>query len=167
MDGSRMLCGRQGDPMTDQVLSPEAEIAAARAIATIAHRIQKDKIGEPYIDHPRRVAEKLMQKRPANPKEIAAAWLHDVVEDCGITEQDLIKAGISREVADAVVLLTRTEAVEADAYYEAIRQNPIALAVKLADIDDNTDDGRTARLSPELRKKLAIKYEKARKSLQP
>lgn len=49
--------------------------------------------------------------RPAldDPKHFATAWLHDVIEDCGITPDDLTAAGISCEVIDAVVLLTRTE----------------------------------------------------------
>ncbi|UKA55477.1 hypothetical protein LFT45_06015 [Arthrobacter sp. FW305-BF8] len=66
---------------------------------------------------------------------------------------------------DAVVLLTRTEANTSNGYYEAIRENPIALAVKLADIADNTDPERTARLEPEVRQRLAAKYENARKLL--
>ena len=37
----------------------DPEVAAAKAIATIAHRFQTDKIGVPYIEHPRRVAAKL------------------------------------------------------------------------------------------------------------
>ena len=62
---------------------------------------------------------------------------------------------------DAVVLLTRTVENEGDRYYEAIRSNPIALAVKLADIGDNTDPARTARLEPDVRERLARKYAKA------
>jgi (p)ppGpp synthase/HD superfamily hydrolase len=138
----------------------DPEVAAAKAIATIAHRSQTDKIGIPYIEHPRRVAAKLN-----DPKHIAAAWLHDVIEDCGITAKDLAAAGISNEVIDAVVLLTRSEENAGDRYYEAIRKNHIALAVKLADIADNTDPERTARLEPEARRRLAGKYENARRLL--
>jgi (p)ppGpp synthase/HD superfamily hydrolase len=138
----------------------DPEVAAAKAIATIAHRFQTDKIGVPYIEHPSRVAARLN-----DPKHIAAAWLHDVIEDCGITAKDLAAAGISDEVIDAVVLLTRTDKNQGNGYYEAIRQNPIALAVKLADIEDNTDASRTARLEPEVRQRLAGKYEDARKLL--
>ncbi|MBT2548095.1 phosphohydrolase [Arthrobacter sp. ISL-65] len=135
-------------------------MAAAKAIATIAHRFQTDKIGVPYIEHPRRVAAKLDDS-----KHIAAAWLHDVIEDCGITADDLRAAGISGAVIDAVVLLTRTEDSKGDGYYAAILENPIALAVKLADIADNTDPERTARLEPEVRRRLAGKYEHAKKLL--
>ena len=138
-----------------------SEIAAAKAIATIAHRYQTDKIGVTYIEHPRRVAGRL-----TDPTQVAAAWLHDVIEDCGVTADDLIAAGISREVVDAVVLLTRTEANEGDGYYRAIRENRVALAVKLADIEDNTDPKRTALLTVEKRERLAAKYVHARKILE-
>lgn len=47
-----------------------------------------------------------MSARLDDPKHFAAAWLHDVIEDCGITADDLVKAGISQEVVAAVVLLT-------------------------------------------------------------
>ncbi|MDQ0863750.1 phosphohydrolase [Arthrobacter globiformis] len=132
------------------------EVAAAKAIATIAHRFQTDKIGVPYIEHPGRVAARL-----TNPKQVAAAWLHDVIEDCGITARDLEAAGISNQVIDAVVLLTRTKDNTGNGYYGAIREYPVALAVKLADIADNTDPERTARLEPEVRQRLADKYETA------
>lgn len=137
-----------------------AEVAAAKAIATIAHRFQTDKIGVPYIEHPARVAARLR-----DPKQVAAAWLHDVIEDCGITAKDLAAAGISNEVIDAVVLLTRTEDNSSNGYYEAIRENPIARAVKYADIADNTDPERTARLEPAVRQRLAEKYANAKRLL--
>ena len=136
----------------------EPEVAAAKAIATIAHRHQTDKIGIPYIEHPRRVVDGLAVP---DARHLAAAWLHDVIEDCGISESDLIAAGISQEVVDAVALLTRTKENNGVGYYTAIRNNPIALAVKLADIKDNMDPARTARLDPGVRTRLSEKYEKA------
>lgn len=140
--------------MDTQSLTPE--VAAAKAIATIAHREQTDRIGVAYIEHPRRVAARL-----SDPREVAAAWLHDVIEDCNISAPDLFDASISQEVVDAVVLLTRTEDVGKDEYYRAIRTNPIALAVKLADIADNTDEERTSQLEPDERERLAKKYREA------
>lgn len=137
--------------MSIQSLTPQ--VAAAEAIAVIAHRGQTDRIGVAYIEHPRRVAARL-----SDPREVAAAWLHDVIEDCNISAQDLLDAGISQDVVDAVVLLTRTGDVTKDDYYEAIRKNPIALAVKLADIADNTDKTRTSQLEPDERERLANRY---------
>lgn len=140
--------------MENQPLTPE--VAAAKAIAVIAHRGQTDRIEVAYIEHPRRVAARLSE-----PREVAAAWLHDVIEDCEISAQDLLAAGISQEVVDAVELLTRTENVSKGDYYRAIRRNPIALAVKLADIADNTDEERTRQLPPADRERFARKYREA------
>ena len=53
------------------------QVAAAKAIATIAHKGQTDKNGADYISHPSSVADRLSE-----PAQVAAAWLHDVIEDC-------------------------------------------------------------------------------------
>ena len=109
-----------------------------------------------YITHPERVALSL-----TDPQQVATAWLHDVIEDCGISAEELIKAGISDEVVEAVGLLTRRADVSSDDYYAAIRENLLALAVKRADIADNTLDWRVAQLPTETRDRLNVKYEKA------
>lgn len=73
------------------------QVELARQIATTAHAGQTDKAGRPYIDHPRRVASRLVDLQ-----EQAAAWLHDVIEDTGVTAVDLLKAGIDDAVVQAV-----------------------------------------------------------------
>jgi (p)ppGpp synthase/HD superfamily hydrolase len=158
---TEFLSGSGPEPTSEPGHESTPEVAAARAIATIAHRGQTDRIGVAYIEHPRRVAARL-----SDPRAMAAAWLHDVIEDCGISAEELIKAGIGRNVVDAVVLLTRTEEVDQDAYYRAIRSNPIALAVKLADIADNNDEQRTSQLEPADRERLAEKYRHALEMLE-
>src|SRR5699024_8012494 len=95
----------------------------------------------------------------APPTAVAAAWLHDVIEDTSWTADALLTEGFPAEVVDAVVALTRTPDVPSDAYYRAIReQGGIALMVKHADIADNTDPVRVAALEPELAARLADKY---------
>ena len=47
-------------------------------------------------------------------------------------------------------------------YCTGVRSNPIALAVKQADVDDNTGPERTAQLSSETRERLAQKYARTR-----
>jgi hypothetical protein len=49
----------------------------AEQIATEVHAGQVDKAGAPSIDHPRRVA----GHTDGSPDAVAAAWLHDVLED--------------------------------------------------------------------------------------
>lgn len=135
-------------------------ISAAEDIARVAHRGQIDKIGVDYIEHPRRVAGRFDPE--TQPNETAVAWLHDVIEDTTVTATELAERGIPADVITAVELLTKDPAeVDLTEYYERIRVNPLALAVKLADIADNTDPSRTASLEPEVRERLAAKYAKA------
>jgi (p)ppGpp synthase/HD superfamily hydrolase len=134
--------------------------ARAQAIASIAHRGQVDKLGAAYLDHPARVADQF--DRNAQPLQHCAAWLHDVVEDSDITEQDLLNAGVLPAIVEAVGLLTRRDDVPDALYYERISWHPIARAVKLADIADNTAEWRTRGLDHDTRARLSQKYARAR-----
>ncbi|GHD81906.1 hypothetical protein CLV85_0143 [Salinibacterium amurskyense] len=137
----------------------------AVGIATIAHRGQLDKLGYDYIDHPARVAESFDWLN--EPVEHCTAWLHDVIEDTDISASDLLKAGMLPEIVTAVELMTRrTDVANAD-YYDRIRQNPAALAVKLADINDNLADWRFRKLDYDTQVRLSNKYFHARQLLQP
>jgi hypothetical protein len=154
------------------MLVPEAYSAAgslqdavtARAIATAAHVGQVDKLGNDYIEHPARVAATF--DRFSQSTEHCAAWLHDVLEDTTITAEDLLDAGVQREVLEAVLLLTRRNEVPTDLYYSRIREHPVARAVKLADIADNTAEWRIRQLDPDARVRLAEKYAKALAALE-
>ncbi|HEY9498065.1 MAG TPA: hypothetical protein VIQ78_03485, partial [Terrimesophilobacter sp.] len=155
--------GEADDPrMTEADAMVQHGIAAA--LASIAHRGQVDKIGAAYIDHPARVAERFDWL--GEPVHHCAAWLHDVVEDSDITEQDLLDAGILPATVDVVALLTRRNDVSDGDYYARIKANPIARAVKLADIADNCAAWRVRRLDPELQASFAQKYSAARVALE-
>ncbi len=142
-------------------LSGAELVHAAEQLARAAHAGQVDKAGCPYAAHPARVAARLSD----DPVAAAAGWLHDVVEDTGVTAADLLAQGFPREVTEVVQLLTRDDAVSADDYYRAIRAHPVALRVKLADLDDNSDPNRLAELEPALRERLETKYAHARAEL--
>lgn len=135
------------------ITNDAAYVATAQAIAIAAHDGQVDKLGAAYIDHPRRVSERLN-----DPLEQATAWLHDVLEDSVITRHDLLEAGIPGGVVEAVTVLTRTDAVSDTDYYARIRANPIALAVKRADIADNLEPWRVEQLDASMQERLAAKY---------
>lgn len=47
--------------------------------------------GRPYIEHPARVATRVYHHPISNPDIVAAAWLHDVVEDCPVTIEEITK----------------------------------------------------------------------------
>ncbi len=134
----------------------------AQALATTAHATQKDKAGMPYIGHPARVAARLAG---SSDSAIATAWLHDVLEDTSVTEDDLRSRGFSADVITAVLCLTKRRGEPLDAYYQRVRNNPLALEVKAADIADNMDPKRTAKLDETTRTKLAAKYTAARIAL--
>lgn len=135
-------------------------VEVARVLATVAHDGQTDKLGAPYIDHPRRVAARL---RSHEGKQVG--WLHDVLEDTPVTVDHLKELGFSKHVIEAVVLLTRKKGVSSDEYYAAIKEVPLAKKAKDADIDDNTDPERTSKLSARDRARLAKKYADARAKL--
>lgn len=112
-------------------------IERAIEIAASAHAGQVDKAGVPYIFHPLRLMLSLR-----NPQEQMAAVLHDVVEDTAVTLDDLRAEGFPSEVLVAVAALTKAKG---ESRLEAARRaalNPIARAVKLADVRDNMDLSR-------------------------
>ena len=131
----------------------------AKDIATTAHQGQVDKAGMPYIDHARRVAERvaLVDDRP---DAVAVAWLHDVVEDTATTLDELRARGFGHDVVAAVDAMTRRPD-EGDEYYRRVAADDLAIVVKLADIWDNTDPDRVARLGPQDRTRLQDKYRHA------
>ena len=107
----------------------------AEEIARKAHHTQKRWNGSPYIEHPKRVASSFDDDIYKT-----VGWLHDVLEDTIITEQDLIESGIPTGIINFVKTLTRREG---ETYYDfilRIKQNPTAVKVKIADIEDNIND---------------------------
>lgn len=102
--------------------------------------------GEPYIVHPQAVVE-LVASVTDDPAILAAAWLHDVVEDTPIT-LDEIEAEFGEDVARLVENLTdvskredgnRATRVAIDRNHTA-QANPRAKTVKLADVIHNISD---------------------------
>src|SRR5688572_2066454 len=83
-------------------LESRARGFAERAHAAIGQR--RKYTGEPYIVHPIAVAE-LVRSVPHTPEMIAAALLHDVVEDTPVTLAQ-IEAEFGPVVADLVDWLT-------------------------------------------------------------
>ena len=99
-----------------------------------AHRDQVDKSGIPYVFHPIHLAEQMTDEDTT-----VVALLHDVVEDTHYTLEDLASMGFSRQVLDAIGLMTHADGVPYMDYVAKIKENPIARAVKLADLRHNSD----------------------------
>lgn len=133
-----------------------ATLERAIELAARAHAGQTDKGGHPYILHPLRV---MMAMR--TDAERMAAVLHDIVEDTPVTFEGLVAEGFSDEVIDAVRALTKhTGETRVEAAQRIVR-NPVARAVKLADIADNMDLSRIS--DPTVRDVVRLcEYEAAR-----
>ena len=99
-----------------------------------AHKEQVDKTGLPYVFHPFHLAEQMETEETT-----IVALLHDVVEDSELTLDDLRQIGFGDAVIAALALLTHDPAVEYMDYVRAVKDNPIARAVKLADLRHNSD----------------------------
>ena len=129
----------------------------AMILAYDAHHGQLDKAGVPYILHPVHLAEQMDDEITCT-----VALLHDTVEDTAVTLEDLARA-FPPEVVEAVALLTHDPAVDYFDYIRAIRRNPIAAKVKLADLTHNTDQTRCvgSAITTERMEGWKKKYEKA------
>ena len=114
----------------------------AIAIAVEAHADQTQKNGDPYILHPLH----LMMQMKTEAERICAI-LHDVVEDTEWTLADLQLEGFPDEILVAVGLLTRQKGMSYEQCIEEIRPNPLARAVKLADITHNMDIRRLPQVT--------------------
>lgn len=102
-----------------------------------AHKDQKDKSGIPYVFHPFHLAEQMETEETT-----IAALLHDVVEDTDFTLEDISEMGFSKDVTDALALLTHDDDTPYMEYVAKIKGNPVAKAVKLADLAHNSDLSR-------------------------
>lgn len=117
------------------------DVEAAKALAARMHAGQTDKAGLPYITHPMRVAERL-----ESPEEKVVAWLHDTVEDTGLTVDD-ISARFGPETAEAVDAVSRRDAEAWEDYIDRVAANPVARAVKISDLIDNSNLSRIPRVT--------------------
>ena len=131
----------------------------ALAICFNAHKEQTDKSGLPYVFHPFHLAEQMETE-----DTVVAALLHDVIEDTEYTFEDLRKEGFSEAVIEALILLTHKEGVEYMDYVKGIKKNPIAKAVKLADLAHNSDLSRLDKVDEKALERRE-KYIKAREEL--
>lgn len=143
--------------------SPPLTLARAIAIAEVAHAGQVDKAGLPYIGHIHRVIGHLPAEATDEHRIVAA--LHDVVEDCPMTLEDLAAEGLPARLVASVDAMTRRDGEPSSPYYSRVAADPVALVVKRADLADNTDPDRLAALDPATRERLEEKYRSAREAL--
>ncbi len=139
----------------------------AASFAAKAHRHQTRKDGEtPYVAHPCRVALTVRHVFEADdPVVLAAALLHDTIED-GTTDYDDLVREFGTDVAGLVAALTKDKRLPEDArereFHAALIRAPWkARLIKLADAYDNLADAPTAAMATKARAKAVHALELA------
>ena len=122
-----------------------------------AHKDQTDKAGFPYILHPVHVAEQMKTEETT-----IVALLHDVIEDSSFTAEDISAMGFSDDIIEALKLLTHDKNTDYFEYVLKIKDNPIARAVKIADLTHNSDLSRL----PNVTQKDILRVEKYKKAIE-
>jgi (p)ppGpp synthase/HD superfamily hydrolase len=130
-------------------LSPTIE--ATIEFIKAAHVGQVDKGGIEYWKHPVSVMNRLGPEASYQCKLVAL--LHDIIEDTAYTANDLRRLGYPENVVVSVERLTKPKGM---AYLDCIRAiaasgDRMAIAVKIADNQDNLDPERLSRLPPDKR----------------
>ena len=123
----------------------------AAIICVTNHAGQRDKVGEAYFQHPMRVA-----MRCATPEQKMVALLHDVLEDCGLTPEDLLAEGFPQEIVDGILSVTKRDGESYRDFVARAGRNPLGRVVKLHDLEDNLDIFRLDALTPD----MAARYTK-------
>lgn len=149
-------------------------LTLATELARKAHAGQTRKgFDEPYIAHPIRVA--LMASEAGLSEEaVAAAVLHDVVEDTAVTFADLQVQPLPPRTLELVAILSKwwgeskhepRAAEYKRVYYARILADPDALVLKILDRTDNLRDMR--RALPGLRGWAAAYLKKTKREFAP
>ncbi|MER7920427.1 MULTISPECIES: HD domain-containing protein [unclassified Streptomyces] len=136
-------------------------LADVEALARAAHEGQRDKAGRPYAEHLAAVAEGV-RARGGDAEQIAAAWLHDAVEDDALSRAWLAGAALTPRTKAIVDAVTKRAGEEPGAYARRILDTPGALLVKESDLAHNADPDRLAVLDGPTRKRLTEKYTRMR-----
>ncbi len=117
------------------------QVMLALPVARKLHDGQYRKSGEPYFTHPLKVCSTLISYGVDDDITLAAAILHDVLEDCGDNLPDggrtlISEYGILPEVVEIIALLSKRSGLndqELGKYFRKIEKNPKAALIKLAD----------------------------------
>jgi hypothetical protein len=139
-----------------EFLLPRAEhsmLDSAIALARAAHAGQRDKLGVAYICHPLAVMSRVTTR-----DEKIVAVLHDIVEDTPVTTGYLLTRGFPQHLVNAVDALSKRKGEPLAESMARVVVNPLALAVKKADISHNADPVRQAGLPDDARERLTAKY---------
>jgi (p)ppGpp synthase/HD superfamily hydrolase len=141
-------------------MTPADICKAALEIATVAHEGQTRWDGSPYVTHPIRVASNF-ERGGGKYLQHSAGLLHDVLEDTTISKAQLlgmlqdkgVPQSIAVDIVGAVVALTRLGDEPYAFALARVMENPVAMDVKMADLQDNLAD-----LPPKAKGQMRDKY---------
>jgi (p)ppGpp synthase/HD superfamily hydrolase len=143
-------------------------------IASEAHATQVDKAKMTYLLHPIMVSllvethDRSVLKRwgsllseEALIEAQCVALLHDVLEDCPVTFEDLRDHHhLPLTICEAVLILTKADNEAYSDYLKRVKANPLSKVVKLADLLDNANLDRLPKVTQE-DKARRLKYLKS------
>ena len=117
-------------------MSTEEMVIQARELSKLIHQEQTDQEGNPHYEYLNALAEDCYFDEMK-----AVAYLQDAVEH----QPDRISAGDIRrqfgdEIGDAVDAITRRPRENSEDYYVRLKQNPLALGVKMKDLRRRISD---------------------------
>ena len=160
------IAKKRADALKDGLSASELLLEKAKALAKEQFAGITDKSGADYFSgHLSSVAALVKSD-----KEKTVAYLHDIIEDRDYPEEKL-KEEFGEEISSAVRLLTHGGGLSEEGYLECIRKiaesgNELAIAVKIADLTNNSDCTRLGASSPgELGSEDRARYEKYQKAL--
>ena len=134
------------------------KLSLAAEVAEKYHAGMTDKAGKPYMCHLTSVSNAVL---PLGEDYAVVGMLHDTLEDTEMTKETLSSL-LGKEVADAVSLLTHDDKVPYLDYVRGVKKsgNPLAIAVKKADLRNNMDLTRLPNVTDKDLKRVE-KYKKA------
>ncbi|MHB6909688.1 HD domain-containing protein [Streptomyces sp. DB-54] len=162
-----MACDAESSPAPTSAPAPAPatrsllSLAEVEALARRAHEGQTDKAGRPYAEHLAAVAAGV-RARGGSPAQIAAAWLHDAVEDGAVSGAWLAGAALEESTKAMVLAVSKRPGEPVEEYTARILATPGALLVKEADLAHNADPARLAVLDAPTRERLTAKYARVR-----
>lgn len=148
--------------ITDYSPKDQELIREAFTIAEECHKGQKRESGHPYITHPIAVAEEIIRLK-LDAETVAAALLHDVLEDSTFTTKEGLEKRVGKPVTFLVEALTKFDRVRYRGFertIESMRKMFLAVAedirVVLIKLADRLHNMRTiGALRPEKQKRIA------------
>ena len=139
--------------------SKNRDLTMAISVANMYHLNQvRDGSGLPYIIHPLAVMSNVNTL-----DEKIVAVLHDTVEDCDCSLDDLRRFRIEEHTIDAVNAISKRNGEKQEDYLDRVMTNELAYTVKLVDIKHNMSD--MSLIEPKTEARWRAKYEKSLRHL--